>query len=342
VANGAGAPGRARPALTFPAWRGAPGGQATSRRAAAVKPRRGGARAQELQEALDCKWVAAEAAEALRAVFQALHAAEPRGGRYLRAWAGVLLRPGARHAPRPCASPSVQVPKHRPSGHFAAYLTCTNHAVLHPFDEHAAVPARNLLTVKPPAHPGRAPRAPSAQRRARAQLRPCPTQAGSPWEVPFPLHHTGSPSPAPHGYMYPTLYPITPRALWDRAQVMKVEAGCLALEQAAVGAPDEPVPGDLEGGPGCAPSMQAAFWQRCTSPHKEVRGCIGKEKRQSASQKEELDCIDQVGACLAQARASAAAREGVLLVRCVSCRHWLSALGRLLVCMRPIDQQCTE
>ena len=65
-----------------------------------MKPRRGGARAQELQEALDCKWVAAEAAEALRAVFQALHAAEPRGGRYLRAWAGVLLRPGARHAPR--------------------------------------------------------------------------------------------------------------------------------------------------------------------------------------------------------------------------------------------------
>ena len=75
--------------------------------------------------------------------------------------------------------------------------------------------------------------------------------------------------------------------------MMKVEAGCLALEQAAVGAPDEPVPGDLEGGPGAAPSMQAAFWPRCTSQHKAVRGCIGTEKLQSASQKEELDCIDQ-------------------------------------------------
>ncbi len=44
--------------------------------------------------------MAREAAEALQAVYQALHAAEPRGGRYLRAWAGVLLRPGV----RPCAA----------------------------------------------------------------------------------------------------------------------------------------------------------------------------------------------------------------------------------------------
>ncbi|KAK9831331.1 hypothetical protein WJX81_003095 [Elliptochloris bilobata] len=49
---------------------------------------------QELQEALDCKWVAREAAEALQAVYQALHSEGPQGGAYLRAWADVLLRPG--------------------------------------------------------------------------------------------------------------------------------------------------------------------------------------------------------------------------------------------------------
>ena len=31
------------------------------------------------------------------------------------------------------------------------------------------------------------------------------------------------------------------------AQVMKIEAGCLALEQAAIGTPDDPVPADLQG-----------------------------------------------------------------------------------------------
>ena len=49
--------------------------------------------------------MAREAAEALQAVFQALHAEEPAGGRYLRAWADVLLRPGVRSGADPLSRP---------------------------------------------------------------------------------------------------------------------------------------------------------------------------------------------------------------------------------------------
>ncbi len=77
--------------------------------------------------------------------------------------------------------------------------------------------------------------------------------------------------------------------------MMKVEAGCLALEQAAVGTPDEPVPGDLEGGPGRAHSMRAASWQRCVSRHKDKDvegGHCEREKLQSVSQVKTLESVN--------------------------------------------------
>ena len=44
-----------------------------------------------------------------------------------------------------------------------------------------------------------------------------------------------------------------------RVQVSKIEAGCMALEQAAIGMPGDPVPADLQGAPAC-------LAQHCTTP----------------------------------------------------------------------------
>ena len=57
---------------------------------------------QEVERALDCPHIAADAAQALNKVYSTLHEMEPAGGQYLIRWAHILLKPGLRHVEQGC------------------------------------------------------------------------------------------------------------------------------------------------------------------------------------------------------------------------------------------------
>ncbi len=53
--------------------------------------------AQELEESLGCVHTASDAALALNRIYSTMQERAPAGGRFLRRWARVLLRPEVRH-----------------------------------------------------------------------------------------------------------------------------------------------------------------------------------------------------------------------------------------------------
>lgn len=57
---------------------------------------------QEVEKALDCPHIAADAALALNRVYSGLHEMEPEGGRYLIRWARILMRPSLLHIEQTC------------------------------------------------------------------------------------------------------------------------------------------------------------------------------------------------------------------------------------------------
>ena len=57
---------------------------------------------QEVEKALDCPHIAADAALALNKVYSGLHEMEPEGGRYLIRWARILMKPSLLHIEQTC------------------------------------------------------------------------------------------------------------------------------------------------------------------------------------------------------------------------------------------------
>ena len=57
---------------------------------------------QEVERALDCPHIAADAALALNKVYSGLHEMEPEGGRYLIRWSKILMKPSLRHIEQTC------------------------------------------------------------------------------------------------------------------------------------------------------------------------------------------------------------------------------------------------
>ncbi|CAL5229598.1 g12956 [Coccomyxa viridis] len=57
---------------------------------------------EEVEKALDCPHIAADAALALNRVYSGLHEMEPEGGRYLMRWARILMRPSLLHIEQTC------------------------------------------------------------------------------------------------------------------------------------------------------------------------------------------------------------------------------------------------
>ena len=57
---------------------------------------------QELEESLGCKHTAMDAVLALNRIYGTMQERAPQGGRFLRRWARVLLRPNIRHVEAAC------------------------------------------------------------------------------------------------------------------------------------------------------------------------------------------------------------------------------------------------
>ncbi|KAK9811534.1 hypothetical protein WJX72_005492 [[Myrmecia] bisecta] len=86
---------------------------------------------EELQKAVNCKYVAVEAVKALHKIYTLLHAESPRGALYIKAWAQVLLHPTLNRLEEACEAleqAAVEVALRQPGVDFAGLTEmCLEH-----------------------------------------------------------------------------------------------------------------------------------------------------------------------------------------------------------------------